>query len=86
MALAHFRMLIHDFLNKDTDIFLEAAPLIILDGKYAVCMDDSVKNTNHTRHIYRRVHLVRNVENYNMHKIDWCEGVTKLLYIATNNV
>ena len=30
MALAHFRMLIHDFLNKDLDIVPEEAPLIVL--------------------------------------------------------
>ena len=31
MALAHFRMLIHEFLNKDPDIVTEEAFLIILD-------------------------------------------------------
>ena len=29
MALAHFRMLIHELLNKDPDIVPEEAPLII---------------------------------------------------------
>ena len=37
MALARFRMLINDFLNKDPDIVPEKAPLIILDGKSGVC-------------------------------------------------
>ena len=36
MALAHFRMLINELLNKDTDIFPEEASLIVLDSKYAM--------------------------------------------------
>ena len=36
MALAHFRMLIHEFLNKDPDIVPEEAPLIVLDSKSAM--------------------------------------------------
>ena len=36
MALAHFRMLIHELLNKDPDIVPEEAPLIVLDSKYAI--------------------------------------------------
>ena len=39
MDLAHFRMFIHELLNKDTDIVPEEAPLIVLDSKYAMCMD-----------------------------------------------
>ena len=62
MDLEHFRMLIHEFLNKDPDIVLEEYPLIILYSKYSICMDDSVKDTNHTRHIARRVHFLRNGE------------------------
>ena len=42
MDLAHFRMLIHDFLNKDPYIFPEEAPMIILDSKYAVCMANTI--------------------------------------------
>ena len=73
MSLAHFRILIHEFLNKDLDIVPEGAPLLILDSNYDVCIDNNGKDTNHTRHIARIVHLVRNVENFKMHKIDWCE-------------
>ena len=62
MALAHLRILIHEFLNKDTEIFPEEVPLIILYIRSAVCMYDNGKDTNQTRHIYRRVHLVRNGE------------------------
>ena len=34
MTLAHFRILLHEFLNKDPDIFPEEAPIIVLDIKY----------------------------------------------------
>ena len=51
MALANFRMLIHELLNKDPDIVPEEAPLIILDSKSAICMANNGKYTNHTRHI-----------------------------------
>ena len=86
MTLAHFRMLIHEFLSKDTYIVPEEDPIIILDIKYAVCMDNNCKDTKHTRYIYRIVHFVRNGEKWKMHKIDWCEGGLQLEYIATNNV
>ena len=45
MALAHFRMLIHEFLNKDPDIVPEEAPLIVLDIKSAMCMAKNGKDT-----------------------------------------
>ena len=53
-------MLVHELFNKDPDIVPEEAPIIILDSKSAVCMASNGKDTNHTRHISRRVHLVRN--------------------------
>ena len=56
-------MLIHEFQNKDPDIVPYEAPLIILHVKSAVRMDNNVKDTNHTRHIDRRVNFVRNGEN-----------------------
>ena len=86
MDLAHFMMLIHAFLNTDPDKVPEEAPLIILDIKSDVCMDTNGKDTEHTRHIFRRVNVVRNGENCKKHKIDWCKGGLKLAYIATNNV
>ena len=86
MDLAHFRMLIHELLNKDTDIVPEEYPLIVLDSKYAMCMANNGKDTKHTRHISRRMHFVRNGEKFKMHKIDWCDGVLKLADIGTNNV
>ena len=62
MALANFRMLIHELLNKDTDIVTEEDPLIVLDSKSSMCMAKNGKDTKHTRHIARRIHLVRNGE------------------------
>ena len=38
MALENFRMLIHEFLNKDTDIVPEEAPIISFDRNSAVRM------------------------------------------------
>ena len=61
-------------LNKDTDIVPEEVTLIVLDSKYAMCMANNGKDTKHTRHISRRLHLVNNGEKCKMHKIDWCEG------------
>ena len=86
MALAHFRMLIHELLNKDPDIDTEEDPLIVLYSKSAMCMADSGKDTKHTRHIARRIHFVGNGEKYKMHKIDWCEGGLQLADIGTKNV
>ena len=43
-------------------------------------------NTKHTRHIARRMHLVRNGEKSKMHKIDWCQGGLQLAEIGTKNV
>ena len=63
MDLAHFMMLIHEFLNKYPDIVPEETPLIVLDSKSAMCMAKNVKDTKHTRHIARRMHFVRNGEN-----------------------
>ena len=57
MALAHFRMLINELLNKDPDIVTEEAPLIVLDGKSAMCMANNGKDTKHTRHIARIMHF-----------------------------
>ena len=45
IALAHFRMLIHELFNKDPDIVSEEAPLIVLDSKSAMCMDNNGKDT-----------------------------------------
>ena len=86
MALAHFRMLIHELLNKDPDIVPEEAPLIVLDSKYAMYMAKNGKDTKHTRHIARRMNFVSNGEKCKMHKIDWCEGGLQLEDIGTKNV
>ena len=57
MDLSRFRMLIHEFLNKDSDIVPEEAYLSILYSKDDVCMAKNGKDTKHTRHISRRVHF-----------------------------
>ena len=86
MDLAHFRMLIHELLNKDPDMVPEEAPLIFLDSKSAMCMANNGKDTKHTRHIARRMHFQRNGEKFKMHKIDWCEGGLQLADIGTKNI
>ena len=86
MALANFRMLIHEFLNKDPEMVPKEAPLIVFDSKSAMCMDKYGKDTKHTRQIARRMHFVSNEEKCKMHKIDWCEGGLQLAYIGTKNV
>ena len=62
MALAHFRMLIHELLNEDPEMVPKEAPLTVLDSKSAMCMAKNGKDTKHTRHIARRMHFVRNGE------------------------
>ena len=74
-----------NFLNKDTDIVPEEAPLILLDSKSAMCMANNGKDTKQNRHISRRMNFVRNGENCKMQKIDWCEGGLQLADIATKN-
>ena len=86
MALAHLRMLIHIFLNKDIDIVLEEAHIILFDKRSAFCMDNNGKYTKNTRHIYIRVHFVTNGEKWKIHKIGWCEGGLQLENIVTKNV
>ena len=86
MDLAYFRMLIHEFLNKDPDIVPEEAAFIVLDSKSAMCVANNGKDTKHTRHIARRMHFWGNGEKCKMHKIDWCEGGLQLEDIATKNV
>ena len=46
MVLAHFRMSIHELLNKDPNIVPEEAPLIVLDSKYYMCMAKNVRIPN----------------------------------------
>ena len=58
MALANFRMLIHELLNEDPDMVPEEVPLIVLDSQSAMCMAKNGKDSKHTRHIARRMHFV----------------------------
>ena len=45
IALTHFRMLIHEFLNKDPDVVIKESPLIILNSKSAMFMANNGKGT-----------------------------------------
>ena len=62
MSLAHYRMLIHELINKDPDIVPEEVPLIILYSRSTVSVYNNGKDTKHKRHISRRINLVRNGE------------------------
>ena len=86
MALANFRMLIHELLNEDPDIVPEEAPLTFLVSKSDMFMAKNGKYTKHTRHIARRMHFLKNGEKCKMHKIDWCEGGLQLADIGTKHV
>ena len=57
MALAHFKVLIHELLNEDPYTVSKEDPLIVLDSKYSMCMAKNGKDTKHTRHIARRMHF-----------------------------
>ena len=83
MALAHFRMLIHELLNNDPYIVPDKAPMIILDGKSDVCMANNGKYIKYTSHISRTVYFVINIEKCKVHKIDWCEGGMQFSEIST---
>ena len=48
MALARFRVLVHELLNKDIDIVTEEYPLIISYIKSNMFMANNGKDTNHT--------------------------------------
>ena len=74
MDLAHYRILIHEFLKRDPDIVPEEAHLVVLDSKSAMCMDNNGRDIKHTIHIAKIMNFVRNVEKCMMHRIDWCEG------------
>ena len=62
MALENFRMLNNELLNKYTYVVPEQPPLIILDIESAIYIYKYGKENKHTRHIVRKMHLVRNGE------------------------
>ena len=49
MALAQFRIINNEFLNKDPGVVTEQAPLTILDSKSAVYLANNGKDTKNTR-------------------------------------
>ena len=46
MALAHFRMLVHELSNEDPAMVPKEAPLILLGSKSAMCMAKNVRIPN----------------------------------------
>ena len=70
MYLSRFRMLIHEFLNKDLDILPKEALLIVMDSKYDMFMAKNGKDNKKTGNISRRMHFVRNGDNYKIQKMD----------------
>ena len=64
----------------------EEAPLIVLDSKSGMFMDNTGKYTKQTRHTARIINSVRNGEKCKMQKIEWCQGGLQLADIATKNV
>ena len=85
-ALAYFRMLIYELLNKDTEIFPQEAPLIALDSKSDIFIAKNGKVTKDTRKMSRRSNFVRIGEKCKIHNIDWCEGGLQLADIDAKNV
>ena len=63
MALAHLRILIHEFLNNYPNIVQQEAHLTILDSKSAGFMGNNGKDTKNTIHIATRVIFVRDGKN-----------------------
>ena len=86
MSYANFRMLIYELLKNYPDIVPEETPLDILDSKSAIFISKNGKDTNHPRHISRRVNSLRNGEKWKIYKIDWCERGMQLADIAAKNI
>ena len=86
MDLANSRILINGLFNKGPYIVSGEYPFIVLYSKSAMCVFINGKDTKHTSHIARRIHLVRNGESFNIQSIDWCAGVLQLSEIDTKNV
>ena len=45
IALAHFRMLVHESFSEDPDMVPKEAPLIVLGRKSAICMANNGNDT-----------------------------------------
>ena len=73
MALSHFMMINNELLNKNPDVVPEQAHLVILYRQSYICISKNGKDTKHIRHISRRIHFVRNVEECTLHKRFWYE-------------
>ena len=78
-------MLDNELLKKDPDEAPVQVHLNILDCKSSVCMANTGKDTKQTIYVAIIIDLVRNGEEFNLHKTVWCEGVLQLSYIGTKN-
>ena len=86
MDLAHFMILNNELLNKDPYEAPEQAHIVTPDRKAYIWMDKNGKNTKHTKHIDRRMNLVRNGEEWIFHKTVCFEGGIQPVDIGTRNV
>ena len=86
MALACFRVLNNELLNKDPYVVTKKSSLILLDRKSAVRVAKTGNDTKHIRHISRRIHFVRNCEAWIFYKKVQYEGVLQLADIGTKDV
>ena len=73
-------------LNKNSYVVPEQEPLIIFDRKSAIFVSKNGKDAKPTRHTARRMHFVRNGEEWRFQKTVWCELGMKLVDIVTKNV
>ena len=95
MDLAHFRLLIHELLRKDPNIFPEEAPAIVLYSKYAMCVATNGNYIKHKRHIASRIFFKGMVKSERCTKLtgvrkvyNWQTLLTRILVsmIYINNV
>ena len=86
MALSHFIKLNNKLMKKDPNVVPKQSLLIILDIKSDVCMANNGNDTKHTINISRRMHSVKNVKEWKLHKTVRYERGLQLADIRTKNV
>ena len=91
MSAAHLRMLVYDFEHLGSNIYhandVEKTPpaLILLDNTAAKAMAQNDRDTQHTRHILRRYHYVRQGCADKAHELAWISTSRQLADILTKN-
>ncbi|MGH3054284.1 MAG: Ty1/Copia family ribonuclease HI, partial [Gaiellaceae bacterium] len=87
MAVAHLRMLTNEMDTLgDSDYKNQPLILIVLDNISAICMGKSFKDTEHTRHIMRRYHYVRQGIKSGLHELKWISKDVQLADNGTKNL